>query len=635
MKSKSHALTGLPLLAAIVAAVSGCVSMAERVGGDLVERDLRTLEQEFKVFGNDLGQFRGCLTERGGSCQADPAAALPHSSQHVAAKSVDAIPHGASQTLTDSVSKLPDGHAAKDAISLVNHPVVGQAAALHNHLRGHDTGSVPGISVERGTGAHGGPESTVTMGIKANHVHHLHRTLLASLGTTAWESLHGHCADLLTAHGNAPGRDRLEADCRRVAFIRGYLEAYTRTGEFLEVDVELTGAIAAVQKEGKRIDDDIGRLVQKIDDFKTGVSGRDSEIVKGLGSDAAKVGDQAAKLVEKAGTKFAQRFGSATISDAISDLAGSIGRQAEALVQAADRGLSRDVNRLATDLKNDLDKLKKALNGLQEKVDAADSRLVARINDEVDKENARLSNVFKVSAAGFVSRDSTFRARLPTLELTFDPTISHLLTVTDEDTKQVLSRSSDFANLGVATDNSGVGTGNRIGAELVRVFLEAIFDAHEGLPAVAPANSSGAAGNSQGLQPTGLTLGEYSLPLFNSPMGNVDAADLSEMTHTNTRVAAMTRSIMSRFVGGLGPLSLNNPALETFIVEIVTTSVREATAKATWCWYACNLDVELKKLETEARTTVDDEVSQVEDRVKSDAKKAAEHVKMRFRLDRS
>ena len=72
---------------------------------------------------------------------------------------------------------------------------------------------------------------------------------------------------------------------------------------------------------------------------------------------------------------------------------------------------------------------------------------------------------------------------------------------------------------------------------------------------------------------------------------------------------------------------------QAFIVEIFTTSVREATAKATWCWYACNLDVELKKLEADARTAAKGETKQVETAVKAKAREQVEHVKVRFRFE--
>jgi hypothetical protein len=180
-----------------------------------------------------------------------------------------------------------------------------------------------------------------------------------------------------------------------------------------------------------------------------------------------------------------------------------------------------------------------------------------------------------------------------------------------------------------------VGTGAQIGAELVRVFLEALFDAHEGLPGVAPLN---------GPRATGLTLGAYALPLFRSPTGNVDGKDLSRMRDVNDQVALRTRLIVGRVISGVGPFSLDNPPLEDLITEIVATSVRKAVEKASWCWFACNLDVELAKLRADVDKTVDDTGKAIEDEAKSEVEagaakagswldREAERVRLRLRLD--
>ena len=144
----------------------------------------------------------------------------------------------------------------------------------------------------------------------------------------------------------------------------------------------------------------------------------------------------------------------------------------------------------------------------------------------------------------------------------------------------------------------------------MRVFLEALFDAHEGLPGLAPANP-GAPGA------TGLTLGAYSLPVFQSPTGHVDSSDLSHIDAINTGIALKTRLIVGRAISGLGPFSLNNRSLEDLITEIVTTVVRKAAEKASWCWYACNLDVELDKLRADLEKTAEDTLSQLEKKAKA------------------
>ncbi len=151
---------------------------------------------------------------------------------------------------------------------------------------------------------------------------------------------------------------------------------------------------------------------------------------------------------------------------------------------------------------------------------------------------------------------------------------------------------------------------------------EAVFDAHEGLPALAPVG--------QPLRATGLTLGDYSLPLFTSPTGNVNAADLSRMTNFNDSTAASTRIITGRIISGIGPLSLNNPPLEDLIAEIITTSVGKAAEEASWCWYACDLDVQLKALESETGKTVTDAAHSLSQQLGSEA----DRVKLRLHLAR-
>ena len=137
---------------------------------------------------------------------------------------------------------------------------------------------------------------------------------------------------------------------------------------------------------------------------------------------------------------------------------------------------------------------------------------------------------------------------------------------------------------------------------------------------------------------TGLTLGDYSLPLFNAPTGNVDAADVSHMTNFNDSIAASTRIISGRIISGIGPLSLNNPPLENLIVEIITTSVRKATEKASWCWYACNLDQDIEKQRKDAEKAAKDmvkrDVKDAEEKVVDPAHKKVEHVKVRFKVSK-
>ena len=134
-----------------------------------------------------------CLKERGGACAGNDTTALPHSSNASASSAVVPVSSGPSQTLTNSVAQLPAQHPAQNALALLNHTVLRQAASLHDHLRGHATKSIDGSSVKKSQTKDGGPVSTATMNMSIGKVQDFHHGLLSSLGTTAWESLAGHC----------------------------------------------------------------------------------------------------------------------------------------------------------------------------------------------------------------------------------------------------------------------------------------------------------------------------------------------------------------------------------------------------------------------------------------------------------
>ncbi|MCG8461007.1 MAG: DUF3141 domain-containing protein, partial [Holophagales bacterium] len=302
-------------------------------------------------------------------------------------------------------------------------------------------------------------------------------SLLSTVGIGAWGSLHSHCQSLLS-HPSAPVEDRksLEADCRRIAFVRGYLGAYFREGHFIELQVR------APENE--------------------------------------------------------------------SSIAGSV-------VEAVDR---------------------------------------------------ELSNVVKVSNVGFLSRDGSFRASLPTLEIEIDPTKKPFVSLDPSGLSRAVTPHTPGA--GGGDGESSVGVGAELGAQIIRVYLEALFDAADGLPAVAAANLGGTS-------PTGLELGPYSLPLFRSPLGDVDAADLTAMTRFNNAVGFKTQVIVGRIISGLGPLNLDNPPIENAITEIVATTVRKIAEKASWCWYACDLDAATKRLAEDAKHAASDALHTEAKRIES------------------
>ncbi|MDX1500743.1 MAG: hypothetical protein R3325_00150 [Thermoanaerobaculia bacterium] len=613
------------LLVAVVfgATVAGCTAIAERVAQHLVEKDVKKLDHDFELFEGDLALFRKCLGERGGSCQGAGATALPHSTQEGA--TIQPTAPGSSATLAESVARLPSGHPARTAHAVLPHPVVRQAAALHDHLRGVPPAAGSGLAVESGTSAAGGRSSTVTLELPIGRSEELHDGLLSSTGNGGWEALHDHCRGLLERDSGGADRSRLEADCRRIAFIRGYLAAYFRKGEFVEVDVELAGAIRAVNRGAREVETSLDGLKGEIARLEAEVGAAEKEALQKTSADAAAIASEVEALISRVEGQIVRRYGARArrIFEGLAGLTRKLADAARKLAESAEAELAQEVESALAAVDRALDEVQRQLGELETEVGDVDEKVVAEIDDELGRADRALSNVFKVTRTGFVSRDATFQARLPTLQVVLDPTVRRLITVEDVDTGQTLTGASDLADLGVATDASGVGTGSSIGAEIVRVFLEAIFDAGEGLPAVAAPNAP---------RPTGLDLGPFSLPLFTSPMGNVDAGDLTRMTHTNDQVAARTRAITARVIAGIGPFSLNNAALEDFLVEIIATSVRKATAKATWCWYACNLDVDLATLGRDADTAVDDKVDQEKRRIDRYFDERAEKVRLRLRL---
>ena len=524
-----------------------------------------------------------------------------------------------------------------------------------------------------------------------------HDGLLSSIGQTAWQSLVHHCRELLATHQHATDLAALKADCRSAEFIRGYIGAYLRDGEFIEVDFSLSDEVARLNRHASGISAELRTIQGQITPILAQLPPQATGTLSA--SDAAQVAYETAFVVSAVSAQTHRGYQVLVAQDFL-QLEQSYRRLAAAANALLMSNTADHANQLATAL-NDLDA---SLTNLQGGIYSEDGRLDQAIDHAVDRLNQRLSNVFKVRSAGFVSRDLTFGARLPTLELTIDPDFGHFKTLLtdvdastdgtldgvssidgttygtsniddttygsspygdstfddstlDDDTDgfasglttdgttgltpgdrppnpappgsgQTLTRHSKLSNLGIVTRNtSGVITGGSIGAELARVFLEALFDAHEALPAL----------SQPGIKATGLTLAEpYRLPIFQNPMGNVSAKDLQHMTHINNAVALETQLLIGRLIAGIGPFSLNNQPLEDLITEIIATSVRKGTEKATWCWYACNLDQDLARLRRDAGKALDDAAKREEKDLKQKLKhwlhKEAEYVKVRFRV---
>ena len=112
----------------------------------------------------------------------------------------------------------------------------------------------------------------------------------------------------------------------------------------------------------------------------------------------------------------------------------------------------------------------------------------------------------------------------------------------------------------------------RAGSDLVRVFIHAIFDAADGLPAVADA--------------TGATLGTFGLPV-NKPGNGLADADFAKVEQIAASVECVVSAGVGRLIRGAGWASLNNEALAGTLETLVGVTTRKYAEKAAWCWYKC------------------------------------------------
>lgn len=151
----------------------------------------------------------------------------------------------------------------------------------------------------------------------------------------------------------------------------------------------------------------------------------------------------------------------------------------------------------------------------------------------------------------------------------------------------------------------------QVGTELTWVFFQALFDAHEGLPAVSSA--------------TGVSLGPtdqaFDLPVFNPGTGNVDEKDFQDIVTFSNQVGGAVGAAFDKAIRGLGPFSLNNEALEDLLTAIVTVTVNDAAQKAAWCWYSCNLDQQ-----------IDTAAANEKERIRSDLRRRAKRIKLKLRI---
>lgn len=189
----------------------------------------------------------------------------------------------------------------------------------------------------------------------------------------------------------------------------------------------------------------------------------------------------------------------------------------------------------------------------------------------------------KIGQVGFVSRVGDQYA-FPGITAEVDPAGQHPFTASHVDHLQVAN-------------------------QLLQVILMAIFDAHEGLPAVS--NATGADSKE---------LGGDALPVF-SPSQAMTSADFQSVATYFRQTDATTGAVLGRAIRGVGPFSLNNEALADLFTTAISVTVAKASEKAAWCWYSCGLAAE-----------IDLGRQQAEAKAKSEVRKVAHKVKVKLSL---
>ena len=117
-----------------------------------------------------------------------------------------------------------------------------------------------------------------------------------------------------------------------------------------------------------------------------------------------------------------------------------------------------------------------------------------------------------------------------------------------------------------ATDVPEIDFG-QVGADLVRVFFEATFDARHGLPGVTKA--------------TGVV--EGLLEPHDPESCCVSSEDFQKTAECAARVEAIAAASTGRIVRGGGPLSLNNEAFAQILETLVGVMARKSTEMVSWC----------------------------------------------------
>jgi len=154
-----------------------------------------------------------------------------------------------------------------------------------------------------------------------------------------------------------------------------------------------------------------------------------------------------------------------------------------------------------------------------------------------------------IADTGFVARTGA-TYQFPALVATVDPLGKHLVALPTIDLKAV-------------------------GAQVIRVFLEAVFDAWLGVPAVDTATGLA-------VKPTGLL--RYDPDPTKS---NVSIDEFAQIGDYANSVESAVGAAVGRLVRGASWFSLNNEAAASLVETAVAVIARKLAEKALWCLYAC------------------------------------------------
>ncbi len=214
--------------------------------------------------------------------------------------------------------------------------------------------------------------------------------------------------------------------------------------------------------------------------------------------------------------------------------------------------------------------------------------------------------LLRARPVGFAPRDGGARVQFPEIDVDLDPIRRPVLSLTYGGP--------------AGSDRFDSAFWLPVGTELMRVILEAVFDAHEGLPA--------ASGDATGLRVPAYPLEDLA--------DLTDAANLQQhldkMRQVNQGVAAGVGVVLDRLIRGIGPFSLNNEALEQLIVTVVTTSVQKAMEKATWCYYACDLNTAIEAAEKDLEKAAEAGARKLGGHLASYAHEATEKVRLHLEI---